>query len=176
MTLYGFYVEKDLPNAPGRKNQYYINTTSLEAAAGRAQNMFDFERLIHTTLVTFTNIHVWRVGSGRTDFLDIPVSDPGILSVSGAYNGPKQFLRLNLQSAVGYGGYKDYRLALGDNQVDGEVIISTVAADLASALDTYMPVILQLSTRSGISFVDAEWAAKVDYRQLSKSWYNRAQQ
>lgn len=174
MPLYGFYIEKDIPDAPGRKNQYYIQKDTLGAALERAQNIYDFERMCHSTVTTFSNIHVWRVGSGRTDFTDLPVADPGMIAIGGAYNGPKQVVTLELGTEVGYGGYKDYRLAMGDDQVVGQYLTGGMEDLLATALDTYMPVITQLCTRQGKLFTSATWVSKVDYRQLSKSWYNRS--
>ena len=138
-----------------------------------AEQLATAEATIHSTLVTITGAHVWRVGAAGTDF-----SNPGFDyagTVDAAFPLPPWFTaEVQLVSAGSYPGYKRYRTRVSRGNYDGPAWNDAYVTLLETFADIWDELYIPLSTRSGVNFTGMDPNAIPAPLQLSKAWYNRA--
>lgn len=173
MPLYGFFIQKSSAYESNFKNQYYCEADNITIAHAIALQIVEFERAIFSTAVTFDKVHTWGVKANPAEFIDQDLSGTGELPVTDA-NAPQMCLKINFNSAVGYGGYKNYRTHWDNDAIFQNLWSPVTITSVIDAIDEFSPTLERLTTRSLVVFTSFTPEGRIAFQQLSKRWYNRA--
>lgn len=170
--IFGVSTEKTLESGRTVDNVYYIDATSISEALGYGNDIALVEQTIFADTVTLTNVHAWLPGASPNQFDNQPISYVGDLVGTENLN-PQMCARIRAGVANSYPSYKDYRVCVGDNNLMGTMWQPSYFSILVALCDALNNLGVIFTTRNGS--ILGEWVAvdTVQFRKLSKRWYNR---
>jgi hypothetical protein len=137
MALFTVDIEKQL-SSEYWTNRYFVRTDTLANAVPQGQDIVDAERLIHSSLVSFTKL---RVSTADPENEEYTIVTLGVNGLTGVTNLLPLFntLRFDFTAATGRPSRKYYRGVLGEEHISGD-LVTYLAADFETAIEALFAI------------------------------------
>lgn len=173
MPLYGVVTRHMTPYDGNRHNRWWVDASDLQDACDHGNTIVDIIREGFGGGNTFNNVHAWLPLSNPNQFLNLPIAKVGMY-LSTTPTSAVPVMKMEFAAGVGsYLNYKAFRIGIDPDEQTGRQwggTIMGVWGDILTGLST-LPF---LRGRNGNNVEAFALTSFVEYRQLSKRWYNRA--
>lgn len=173
MPVYGCTITHTTPADGPRENRWWVLADTLNDALDEGQNIVQIVKPIFNSTLHFTKIHVWVPNSTPNNFRNRTISMPGETLSSTPTSAVPVIQFLATSNSAAYPTSKNFRVCLDPGFQTGRLWGATIVAEIADVL-TALNNQTTITTESGAVLSDWSLNPEVEYRQLSKRWYNRA--
>jgi hypothetical protein len=154
-------------------NRYWILATGLTNGLDIGQDVLGVEMSIFGDTVNGVSVHVWRPNTlpheKLTRFTDIPGTQTGFNKIKPQITARMFFSPLEDSNPY----YKDYRVQVDNDNLNGTEWLGTYQTDLQAMLDNMDGLGAIFCTKAGEVINVGSFSTEYEFRQLSKRWYNR---
>lgn len=122
--------------------------------------------------MTFNNVHAWIPLVNPNEFRNRPVTLPGLYEAPAPTNAEPVVHIEMVSDTASYPNAKYFRTSVQPSQQTGRTWATNYAPAIADVIET-LSELPWLRDRAGEAITDFALDPYVNYRQLSKRWYNR---
>jgi len=153
-------------------NDWLLNVTSMDDANDVGDALLEFERHMHSTIITFTYMRISTTAVGDRTFRHIPINQQGLINMEGAETLPLfNTLRVDLSTLDSDPARKYFRCPLSEGMQDGGNLLSTTITNFNGNITSYLANTIALDnivTTKGNTVSGATVYPYVQMRQLER--------
>lgn len=172
IAVYGLKTYKRSPSNEEFSNSYRIEADTIVQALGIADVIALAEAEIHSDIVTIYKHHIWQSGQPFNTGISTNLNYTGVVASTNPLKS-QIVARVLLNTSVGKGGYKDYRVQCGSGFIQGFNWLS----GMTNAYDSFELVIAPVLERLMVgnsNVVSMTFDEEYQFHNTYKRWYNRA--
>lgn len=165
-------VKKSAINADFR-NRYFVEAESVSDAALLGEILANIERPMFGNGVLFHKVHAYELQPNFRQFYNLALNFNGSAPDLGRPIKSEIVLRFELFGQANYPQYKDYRVQIASDHIEGVRWDSEASQVFQQQVAAFGAQGNFLRTREGQPVISVNYQTEYQFRQNSKRWYNR---